>query len=130
MKAEERDRHELHTGLKELLGADRAATLMTHLSPVAWPDVATKNDTNDLRAAINDLRVATKKDLTDLEAATKKDLDHLGEKLRLEIQSSADRVRADLLHQMNLQTRTMIFALLAAIFTVAGVVGSLAFSIR
>jgi predicted site-specific integrase-resolvase len=62
--------------------------------------------------------------------ATKHDLQEQSERLTMAIQASADRVRADLANQMSSQTRAMIFSLLAAVFTVTSVVGSLAFAIR
>jgi hypothetical protein len=33
----------LHTGLEEILGPGRAATLMSRLPAVPWPDVVTKS---------------------------------------------------------------------------------------
>ena len=42
-------RHELYTYLQETIGHERAATLMGHLPPVGWADVATKRDLEDLR---------------------------------------------------------------------------------
>lgn len=44
MVVDERAGHELHAKLEEVLGADEAATLMSHLPPVGWADVATKRD--------------------------------------------------------------------------------------
>jgi hypothetical protein len=40
----EEDRYDMHRGLEEALGSKRAATLMEHLPPVGWADVATKRD--------------------------------------------------------------------------------------
>ncbi|MCZ7628649.1 MAG: hypothetical protein M5U19_06130 [Microthrixaceae bacterium] len=37
-------RHDLHSGLKEVLGPQRAEVLMDYLPPVGWADVATKRD--------------------------------------------------------------------------------------
>lgn len=64
MTTSERERHRLHQTLDEVIGPDVAAILMSHLPPVGWADVATKHDlvelegrfTNQLRAAISDLR--------------------------------------------------------------------------
>ncbi len=44
MAISEHSRHELHTRLEAALGSDAAATLMEHLPPVGWADVATKRD--------------------------------------------------------------------------------------
>jgi len=44
MVVDERSRHELYRRLEEVLGPDAATTLIEHLPPVGWADVATKND--------------------------------------------------------------------------------------
>ena len=41
-------RHELYTRLQETLGDEAATTLMEHLPPVGWADVATKRDLDQL----------------------------------------------------------------------------------
>ena len=45
---DERTRHELFLRLEEVLGPEEAATLMEHLPPVGWADVATKRDLDAL----------------------------------------------------------------------------------
>jgi len=40
----EQNRHQLYQRLEEVLGREQAATLMEHLPPVGWADVATKRD--------------------------------------------------------------------------------------
>jgi hypothetical protein len=44
MAISEASRHEMHTKLEEVLGAQVAATMMEHLPPVGWADVATRRD--------------------------------------------------------------------------------------
>jgi hypothetical protein len=44
MAIDERARHQLYLRLEEHLGAEAASTLMEHLPPVGWTDVATKRD--------------------------------------------------------------------------------------
>ncbi|MGH9041895.1 MAG: hypothetical protein ACRDZ3_16875 [Acidimicrobiia bacterium] len=48
MVLDERSRHELYLKLEEILGPDRATTLMELLPPVGWADVATKRDLDNL----------------------------------------------------------------------------------
>lgn len=44
MTISDQTRHRLHQRLDEVLGPDDAATLMEHLPPVGWADVATRRD--------------------------------------------------------------------------------------
>ena len=44
MAITEKQRHELFTKAEEVLGEANAETLMSHLPPVGWADVATKHD--------------------------------------------------------------------------------------
>ena len=44
MVLDERFRHQLYLRLEQVLGPDAATTLMEHLPPVGWADVATKRD--------------------------------------------------------------------------------------
>jgi hypothetical protein len=55
MAVDEQARHELYNRLVEALGADHARTLMEHLPPVGWADVATKRDLDALRHELNAL---------------------------------------------------------------------------
>ena len=48
MALDERSRHELYLRLEETLGPEAATTLMEHLPPVGWADVATKRDLDQL----------------------------------------------------------------------------------
>lgn len=44
MAITEENRHRMYQRLEEVLGPEQAATLMEHLPPVGWADVATKRD--------------------------------------------------------------------------------------
>lgn len=59
MGPDHNDRYRLQQKLEEVLGADEAGTLMTHLPPTPWTRVATKDDTDrlDHRVAGIDHRV-------------------------------------------------------------------------
>ena len=48
MAIDERSRHDLYLRLEGLLGPKAATTLMEHLPPVGWADVATKHDLDAL----------------------------------------------------------------------------------
>lgn len=49
---DERARHELYLAVEEVLGTQRADTLMALLPPVGWADVATKEDLHQLEARL------------------------------------------------------------------------------
>jgi hypothetical protein len=55
MVLDERSRHELYLRLEEVLGPEAATTLMEHLPPVGWADVALKRDLDALEHRL-DLR--------------------------------------------------------------------------
>jgi hypothetical protein len=44
MTVDEASRHDIYLKLEAVLGRDAAMTLMEHLPPVGWADVATKRD--------------------------------------------------------------------------------------
>jgi hypothetical protein len=120
MAIDERARHQLFLRLEEHLGPEAATTLMEHLPPTGWADVATKRDLDQLRAA-------TKSDIDQLRAATKSDIGHHAELTRMEIARFGDELRAELHKALSEQTRTVV--LTAAIANVGAVlaVGGLAF---
>ena len=70
MAINEESRHHLYLRLEEVLGAEEATTLMEHLPPVGWADVATKRD-------IDGLRDLTKREIDALRDSTKRDIDAL-----------------------------------------------------
>ena len=94
MALDERARHHLYLRLEEHLGPEAAATLMEHLPPTGWADVATKRD-----------------------------LDHAVSILKLDTERMVERTRADLHKTINTHTVAIVFTVmasnLAAIFTVA-----------
>ena len=103
MAIDERARHQLYLRLEEHLGAEAATTLMEHLPPTGWAEVATKRDLDQLRAA------------------TKTDVDHLREMTSSDIQRMADQLRAELHRGMAEQTRTVVLANIGMFVAMAGV---------
>jgi hypothetical protein len=77
---DERARHQLYLAVEEVLGTERADTLMSLLPPVGWADVATKDDIHlvkaDIRVVQDDIR-RVNDDLRDLRG----DLHDLEERL-------------------------------------------------
>ena len=55
MAITEESKRELYQHLQETMGKERATTLMDHLPPVGWADVATRQDLAHLRE-IMDIR--------------------------------------------------------------------------
>jgi hypothetical protein len=58
MVLDERSRHHLYLRLEQALGPEAAATLMDHLPPLGWADVATKRDLDALEQRL-ELRFET-----------------------------------------------------------------------
>ena len=108
MTIDERTRHQLYLRLEEVLGTEEATTLMEHLPPVGWADVATKADLGVLRSDL----VVLRSDLVALE-----------QRLELRFESLEHRLRADF--QRDLRT-TMIAVVAANAAVVAAVVSIVA----
>jgi hypothetical protein len=106
MAIDERARHQLYLRLEEHLGAEAATTLMEHLPPTGWADVATKRDLDHLAAA-------TKADIDHLAAATKADIDHLRGATSSDIQRMGDQLRAELHKTIATHTVVIVFATMA-----------------
>jgi hypothetical protein len=103
MAIDERARHQLYLRLEEQLGAEAAATLMEHLPPTGWGEVATKRD------------------LDQLAVATKRDLDHLRELTSSDIQRMGDQLRAEFHRGIAESTRTVVLANIGVFVAIAGV---------
>ena len=96
MAVDERARHELYTQLERVLGTEAATTLLEHLPPVGWADVATKHDLAELERRM-DLR-----------------FDALEQRLLASF-------RGELVAAITTQTRTMIFTMAGTVVSLAGV---------
>jgi hypothetical protein len=101
MRTNEQTRHEMYLRLEEVLGTEAAASLMEHLPPVGWADVATKRD-------LDSLQDATRQDIALLRA----DLESTGHGLRADF-------RSDLNAAITSQTRTLMFAIIGSNVTMA-----------
>ncbi|MGH8902590.1 MAG: hypothetical protein ACRDYA_13170 [Egibacteraceae bacterium] len=86
MVVDERARHKLFGRLEHVLGAEYAVTLMEHLPPVDWTDIATKHDLSAMKHEIIAM------------------------------------MRAELANALTAQTRTIVFAMLGALTSMAAMV--------
>jgi hypothetical protein len=102
MAIDERARHELYLRLEEYLGPEAATTLMEHLPPTGWADVATKRDLDQLRAV-------TKADLDQLRAVT----DVRFDELRADFKANAESFRAELHKTISTHTVMIVFTTMA-----------------
>jgi hypothetical protein len=99
MQIDEQARHGLHDRLISVLGEEHALTLISHLPPVGWADVATKRDldhfADQLRAGMHQLRGEVKAETSHLR----------GEMYRLHAETQAS---------ITAQTRTTFFMMLGS----------------
>ena len=102
MAIDERARHQLYLRLEEHLGAEAATTLMEHLPPVGWADVATKRDLDHLG------------DITEARFA------QLGDHLRVEMRDVALDLQKTISQQTWMIAFTMFSAAVAAAFSAIG----------
>lgn len=79
MGIDERARHQLFLRLEDILGTDEATTLMEHLPPTGWADVATKHD-----------------------------LAQLEDRVDIRLKAMADRLTAAFREELNRQTRSFM----------------------
>jgi hypothetical protein len=139
---EERARHELYRGVEELLGTDRADTLMSLLPPVGWADVTTKTDLRSLDDRIDsrfsrvDARfTAIEARLVGIEArldgmdARFSQIDDRFAKIDDRF-AQVDHRFAELERSMAQQTRTLVFSILGALFTMTSLcLGTIALAV-
>ncbi len=106
MAVDERSRNALYVRLTQLLGEEDAGTLMEHLPPAGWSDVA-------MRA-----------DLEHFQAATRADMEGLRTELLARMETLEQRLlaafRGELVAAVTAQTRAIMFALVGSTATVGG----------
>jgi hypothetical protein len=122
MVIDEGSRHRLFKRLEDLLGQKEASTLMAHLPPVGWADVATKSDVESLRALtksdIEAHRALTKSDLEAHRALTKSDL----ETLEARVDANLHRMESRLLRMILISNSTAVLTVGGLAFAAARLV--------
>jgi hypothetical protein len=109
MAINEASRHEMHSKLEEVLGAQVANTVMEYLPPVGWADVATKRD-------LDAVQVLMKQDLDVVHVLMKRDLDVL----HLSIDGKLDGLRVEMHREINRLLLWLFPTLVTLIFGAAG----------
>ena len=132
MAVDERSRHELYRRLEEVLGVEAATTLIEHLPPVGWADVATKHDLAsleqliELRFARIDDRFARVDERFNAIEERFTGLDWRFEGLDDRLQGGMSELRAAFEHELRGQTTTMVFGLVSVVLTMAALAFALA----
>ena len=115
MVVDERSRHELYRRLEEVLGPDAATTLIEHLPPVGWADVATRHDLAGLEQRM-DLRFER------VEERFEERFERVEERIR----AAMFELRSTFEHELRAQTTTMVFAVVGVVLTMAALAFALA----
>lgn len=114
MVVDERSRHELYRRLEEVLGPDAATTLIEHLPPVGWADVATKHDLAGVEQRM-DLRFGLIDDRIDLRFTVHEERNS----------AALSDLRTTVEHELRSQTTTLIFGLVTMVLTMAALATAL-----
>jgi hypothetical protein len=109
MAITEDQRHDLYEGLIEVLGREKATTLMEHLPPVGWAEVATQRD-------LDHQSTVSRRDLEVEAGKLRHEMSTEFAAVRTEITSMGERFGRD----MREQSRTFFLGMLAANTALAG----------
>ncbi len=116
MAISEESRYHLYQRLEEVLGVEEAATLMEHLPPVGWADVATKRDLD----AFGD---ATKRDIDALAVSTTHGLDDLKHEIGVLASVAVTREQmADLRSQLERDLRSLTWRFITVLIAAMSIV--------
>jgi hypothetical protein len=115
MVVSERARHELYRRLEEVLGPEAATTLIEHLPPVGWAEVATRQDLAGLEER-TELRFERLREHVDGRFNL---IDERFNAMDDRIKASASDLRASFEHALRSQTTAMVFGLVSVVLTMA-----------
>lgn len=142
MVISEESRHELFTALEGAVGRPATATLMAHLPPVGWADVATKSDLrteiallrSDLRAEMALLRSELRTEMAELRAELKGEMAEFRTELKGEMAELRTELKGDiaslevtmhrefsaLRRELSATVRTFVLGTVGSMFTAVG----------
>jgi hypothetical protein len=115
---DERARHELHRTAAQLLGTERADTLMSLLPPVGRADVATEDDIHQLEARL-DARFAHLEARTDARFAIVDARFENVDARFVRLDTRLAQLEGHLDHRLRDQTRTLMVGVVGAMCTLA-----------
>jgi hypothetical protein len=112
MTANDRDRLDLYRRLDEVLRTEEANTLMQHLPPVPWNEVATKSAVTASEVAVRtDLEAASSRLRSEMQTMGKelrREMQTMGTELRSEMQAMRFELRAEMLSGFNRQIKWLV----------------------
>ncbi len=117
MAIDERDRHRLHQRLDDVLGANEAATLMAHLPPVGWAEVATKHDLAALSREVDSQFRGVDQRFDALEAR----MDSRFEAVDARVEALGHQLTTSLSDRLQEQLRVTMFAFVGCLATFSAV---------
>ena len=100
MPVDDRTRLNLHRKLEAVLGTDDADTLMSHLPPVTWNEVATTGDlrsqTAVLRSEMQAMGAELRGEMEAMGAELRGEMEAMGAELRGEMQAMGAELRGEM----------------------------------
>ena len=123
MTVDDRARLNLHRTLEAVLGHEEADTLMSHLPPVTWNQVATNDDLDtlsttlrsetralgaELRAEMHTLGTELRSEMNAMGAELRSEMNTMGAEMRTEVQVGVAGLRAEFVEGTNRQIKWMV----------------------
>jgi hypothetical protein len=129
MPVDERSRHQLFSHLEEVLRPEDATTLIEHLPPVGWADVATKRDLDAFELRLDQRFVNVDQRFVNVDQRFV-NVDQRFGWLEERFDQRLNATKHDLIgvfhRELNAQTKTMMFGLITMVATMATLAFALA----
>lgn len=113
MPVDDRTRLNLHRKLDTVLGPEEADTLMAHLPPVTWNDVATKDDIGSVRTEMQALERTLRSEMQTGFAELRGEMQAGFAQLRGEMQAGDSSLRGAISDAITTQTKWMTTVVVA-----------------